>query len=287
MAFQTDALVARKYKIIERIGNGKFGFVYKGVNITSTEPVALKFEDKGTVFKLLKRETTILNYLYNHKCRNIPSVYWFGQYDDYIGTVMPYYDCSLHEYCKLKTISENKLNTLMVKCVQILESIHMNMVIHRDIKPHNFMVKNGDIFLIDFGLATFYLTEDKLHVTNVTSEHITGTPRYISHHIHTGCTPSRRDDLISLGYIYIYIYAKELPWDSVMTDITISTLTDESHIMHSKNQQRMILKTHDQLIPVCKQINECIENYFILCNAYDYVDDPHYNSLCSLFISKS
>ena len=280
----SGGIVARKYRLDKCIGSGKFGNIYKGINTKTNEFVALKLEDKRASFKMLKRETAIMKYLYEHNCRNIPCVHWFGQIHESMCMVMPYYDCSLYEYGNLKTLSENKLDALMVQCIHILQSIHTNMVLHRDIKPQNFMVKNGELYLIDFGLATFYINDNKLHVPNVIGEFVTGTPKYISQHLHEGCTPSRRDEFISLGYLYIYMYAKELPWDSVFTDTNMSIHTNEIHIMHSKNQQRKQMKAAENIATICKRINMCIENYFRFCNAYDYFDEPMYNSLCSLFI---
>ncbi len=139
----SGCIVARKYIVDKCVGSGKFGNVYKGINTKTNEIVALKLEDQRTSFKMLKRETAIMNYLYEHNCRNIPCVHWFGQLHNSMCMVMPYYECSLYEYGKLKTLSENKLDALMVQCIRILQSIHTNMVLHRDIKPQNFMVKNG------------------------------------------------------------------------------------------------------------------------------------------------
>ena len=284
MAELPGVIISHKYQIIKRIGGGQFGHVYKGVNIKSNELVALKLEDKRTTFKMLKRETTIMNYLYEHQCRNIPCVHWYGNLPDYVCVVMPHYDCSLYEYCSLKSITENNMDSMMIQCIHILESIHMNMVLHRDIKPHNFMIKNGELYLIDFGLSIFYIDDNKLHIPNNIGDFITGTPRYISQHIHDGCRPSRRDELISIGYIYIYMYAKELPWDSVFTDPDAEQYANEIHIMHSKNIQRKILKSKENIDTICNRINTRIVHYFRFCNSYDYFDEPQYNSLCSLFI---
>ena len=55
--------INNKYIVQSVIGEGKFGKVYKGYNIKTQEPVAIKLEDKGTPYKLLKRETSIMKYL--------------------------------------------------------------------------------------------------------------------------------------------------------------------------------------------------------------------------------
>lgn len=278
-----NKIIANKYHIDKLIGNGKFGQVYRGIIIKNDNYVAIKLEDKRTSYKLLKRETSILKYLYENKCRSIPSVYWFGEIDDYMGLIMSYYDCSLFEYLNIKTINQSRLNYIMVKCIHILESIHCNFVIHRDIKPQNFMIKNGELFLIDFGLATFWVNDDHIHISNSTSQQIVGTPKYISPNIHEGWTPSRRDDIISLGFIYIYLFAQELPWDSVYTDTENEIYNNEIHILHSKNKQRRTLKSIEHILPICDNINNDISTFFHICYKIHFHETPPYNSLCSIF----
>jgi serine/threonine protein kinase len=282
MDANSNFIIANKYKITECIGNGTFGCVYKGTHIKNNNTVAIKLEDKRTSYKLLKRETSIMKYLYEHQCRNIPSIYWFGSVNNYMGLVIPFYECSLLQYREMKSISESKLHSIMIKCISILESIHNNMVIHRDIKPQNFMVKDGELFLIDFGLATFYLNEDKHHIPNTIGEHITGTPKYVSHFIHDGYTPSRRDDLISLGYMYIYLHSQQLPWDSLpCTNDT--QYPSELFILHPTNILRKNLKGIENLTNTCNEINQYILSFFTFCNNYEYYDTPNYASLYSLF----
>lgn len=282
MDANSNFIIANKYKITECIGNGTFGCVYKGTHIKNNNTVAIKLEDKRTSYKLLKRETSIMKYLYEHQCRNIPSIYWFGSVNNYMGLVIPFYECSLLQYREMKSISESKLHSIMIKCISILESIHNNMVIHRDIKPQNFMVKDGELFLIDFGLATFYLNEDKHHIHNTIGEHITGTPKYVSHFIHDGYTPSRRDDLISLGYMYIYLHSQQLPWDS-LPSTNDTQYPSELFILHPTNILRKNLKGIENLTNTCNEINQYILSFFTFCNNYEYYDTPNYASLYSLF----
>ena len=122
----------------------------------------------------------------------------------------------------------------MYRILEIIENVHENCVIHRDIKIDNFMILEHEIFIIDFGMATFYIDEDKEHIPYKEREYITGTPKYISINIHNGIEPSRRDDLISIGYLYLYLYYGNLPWSNITTNLLSSNLTN-LHILNEKN----------------------------------------------------
>ena len=93
-----ELVLGRHYKIISKIGKGKFGTVFKGVNVKTNDIIAIKTENKNTPYKLLKNETTILKYLYDQGSRSIPIVYWFGLHLDSVCLVFTYYSLSLHDY---------------------------------------------------------------------------------------------------------------------------------------------------------------------------------------------
>jgi len=302
-----NIVLCKRYVIHEIIGKGKFGHVYKGKNIKSGEIVAIKLEDERTSTKLLKHEASLMKYLYDHDCRNTPVVYWYGLYENDACIVMPFYECSLFD--KIISYGEEnlaieKINQIMVICIDILESIHKNFVIHRDIKPQNFMYKNKELYLIDFGLSTFYVGDGKEHIAiQDNNEHITGTPKYISYFIHEGLSASRKDDLISLGYMYIWLTYRELPWDDSNMLLKEDSQYDESHILHWKNQERKRLKSLDNLISLCDKTNDVIEkskevlrepgvpprinqpicDYLNYSYGLDYKTTPNYSALCDLF----
>ena len=252
-------MIGGKYQILSKIGEGKFGQVFLGQKAqvgkryTVEEQVAIKIEIKNAAYdlKLLKQETTILNYLYSRGCRHIPFVYWFGIYENSPTLVMTYYDGGFVRL-PINNIYQG-VNTM----VDILENIHAHFVIHRDIKPQNFMMKGQDLYLIDFGLATIYVDTNKKHVLAKNDKTtILGTPKFVSPNVHNGQDPSRRDDLISVGYIYLYLLCgEELPWQNIQLTAGSNNYENcdqingqnakyyENHILHPKNVERKRLKS--------------------------------------------
>jgi len=296
-AINNNELIAKKYKIQEKIGEGKFGVVYSGFHEKTREPVAIKIEYSINPTKLLKNETSLLKYLYDHGCRNIPIVYWYGLYKDSLCLVMSFYECSLYDYILSKELPLNKVNSIMVYAVTILESIHKNYVLHRDIKPQNFMLKEGHLYIIDFGLSTFYIDDKTEHLGDLgpINQHIIGSPKYVSYNIHEGYSLSRRDDLISLGYMYLYLYYRELPWDKLSNGNNLGEIDDETHIMHNKNKERRELKKLENIIDFYQKkmnaelnselsySNNYIIDYLSYCYKLNYKNEPKYDLIKELF----
>ncbi len=281
---ETSKYINHKYEIIEAIGNGNFGNVMKAVHKKTREPVAIKMESQSSPFKILKNETTILNYLYNEGCRNIPKVIWYGLYLDKTCLVMDIFESSLYDYLKTKSLPEEKVNKIIHQCIYIIETIHSKFVLHRDIKPHNFMIRNGELYLIDFGFSTFYVNEDKEHLPLRTElESIIGSPKYASINIHNGVACSRRDDLISIGYMYIYLLYGELPWDMVKA-IKKGEPYDLLHIMNSKNQEIKLLKNIENIENLCKEKCPKIVEYLKRTYLLYYNEQPDYDELKQIFV---
>jgi len=283
-----DTIICKKYKIDKLLGHGKFGTVYKGINLKNTQEVAIKTEDRNndSIYRILKYETTILNYLYSNGCRNISNVHWYGVVLDKTCLIMNYYSCNLQDYINKKEVDIIKLNMIMIKCIDILENIHKNYVLHRDIKPQNFMIKSGELFIIDFGLSIFYIDENKIHIKKIDSEHIVGTPKYVSYFTHCGDSVSRRNDLISLGYMYLYLQNRNLPWDNnyITTDnnnVNIDTSIVETNIRHFKNIFRRREKKWEN---ISKIMSDSIYNYLKYCYYLEYDSMPNYYILKELFI---
>jgi|TARA_B110001450_G_scaffold82140_1_gene77973 serine/threonine protein kinase len=93
--------------------------------------------------------------------------------------------------------------------IQRIKVVHEERIIHRDIKPDNFMTGGTDankntVFIIDFGLAKCYKSSDGEHIPFIEGKNLTGTARYASINTHIGQEQSRRDDLESIGHVLLY-----------------------------------------------------------------------------------
>lgn len=202
------------YEILEEIGKGQFGKVYKGINKNTNEEVAIKVETKAT--KLLKRETDI--YLLLAKEEGFPRVKWYGSTETFYYMVTDLLGLPLTE---LKNRSDEIpsviIRRLGKKMIRLVEKIHSYQIIHRDIKPDNFLFDKTDydnLYLIDFGLAKSYQNKDNIHIVEKEINEIIGTIPFISLNVHAKKTPSRRDDVESVLYILYYLILPSKEWPS-------------------------------------------------------------------------
>jgi casein kinase 1 len=98
------------------------------------------------------------------------------------------------------------------------------------------MIHNDELILIDFGLASFYVDSDERHIppANPKKTHIIGTPKYVSWNVHCGEEYSRRDDLMSVVYIGLFLlYGSANLWTNVPG---FYSAEEKTAISHPKNQ---------------------------------------------------
>jgi serine/threonine protein kinase len=239
-------MIANKYSILEKIGNGKFGTVYKGEHIHSKQSVAIKMETINNTYNTLKHETTVLNYLYHCGCRSLPSVLYYGIVSQNSCLIMDFYKQSLEDYMKTQRKPE-QINTIMSRAIQILGEIHAHKIVHRDIKPANFMLHESQLYLIDFGMASVCENTSSFGPgLGEPCRNLVGSPKYASFFVHEGHEYEKRDDLISLGYCYLYFVNGALPWSDT---VSVENSTD---IVHPENQRRKYHKQWSQLGEYCK-----------------------------------
>ena len=276
-----SSLIANKYLPTSKIGSGKFGAVYTGKYVKTDKPVAIKIEFLETNLQTLKHETTILNYLHSKGSVYTPQVYWYGIHLKQYVLVMPLYESSIEDLLHQHSTIPSKIQSIKMatKMIDILETIHTMGVVHRDIKPQNFMLNGADIYLIDFGLSTVYVDDNgKNFEPRSASSYMLGTPKFVSIHIHKGEDPSRRDDCISVMYILLYMMrGGHVPWENI--NIQTSGTYEENHILYYKNVGRMRIKMdYNESLDSSSSIGIILKHL----HEVSFADRPNYQWMISI-----
>ena len=265
----------KKYHCIEKLGQGSFGSIYKAEY--NGNYYALKFEKKENNIGILENEAIIMNYL---KGPHIPYVNSFSSNSNYNILVMQLLGKSLENiFEEKKVFSVKTVCMLGYQFVSILEYIHNRHIIHRDIKPDNFVMGLNDlsqyVYILDFGLAKKYRSSRTLEqFPFVNRRKITGTARYASINALRGYEQSRRDDLESVGYVLIYFLKGKLPW------MGIEAKTKEQK--YKKILQKKIdIPTKD----LCEYLPEEMEIILDYVKNLEYKENPDYEMLRGYFNS--
>ena len=262
-----------KYRTIKKLGEGSFGKVYKAEY--NGEYYAIKFEEKSKGQNLLETEATIMSYL---KGPNIPFIKSFGYSGDYNILVMQLLGKSLEElFNKKLKFSIKTVSLLAYQMITVLQYIHDRHIIHRDIKPDNFVMglnkDNATLFLLDFGLAKKYRSSKTLEqYPYIKKKKLTGTARYASIHALEEMEQSRRDDLESVGYVLMYFLRGNLPWQG----LKIKSKEDRYKKILDKKKET----TSEQL---CKNFPDEFREYLEYCRNLEYTETPKYDKLKSKF----
>jgi predicted Ser/Thr protein kinase len=200
-----------KYRILDRIGRGGMGTVYRATDETLDRDVAIKVlnPDLGDpeVLKRFRAEAVALARL-NHP--GIATIYELTRHEDDLLMVM--------EFVRGETLQElsERLGPLAPPqavhlCIQILEALghaHRAGIVHRDLKPANIMVTDGGLVkVMDFGIARVLGTE---HVTH--AGYMMGTPAYMAPEQVLGTEVDGRADLYAVGVVFFRLLSRELPF---------------------------------------------------------------------------
>jgi serine/threonine protein kinase len=242
--YESGTRILDKYVLRECIGSGAFGEVWSAESASTGEPVAVKMERiRGNPVPTLQYESRVLQILQG--IPGIPSLRYFGRKDDMDGIFMvtellgpsletlatsQRLDMRSHVIKNPPPHHADFISGIGRQMLQRLKSIHCRGMVHRDVKPDNFVFARTPVldlsrranskpnssvpllYLIDFGMAKRI---DRKEGLREQGSPLIGSARYASLAAHRGEALGRRDDLISMMYSLMYVTnGGALPWQN-------------------------------------------------------------------------
>ncbi|HMP51162.1 MAG TPA: serine/threonine-protein kinase [Candidatus Melainabacteria bacterium] len=211
-------LFADKYELLEEIGQGAIGTIYKARHLALDSFVAIKVlnqvtEDRVT-FLRFQREAKAASKIAH---ANVINVFDFGVWKD----CQPYMVMDYLEGETLDKLLARKVYLSLTEIVDIavpvakaLAHAHGSGILHRDLKPSNIMIlKEGEpgarVKILDFGLAKLLFRDDGISLSATGA--VLGSPAYMSPEQATACSVDARTDIYSFGCILYQLLTGEPP----------------------------------------------------------------------------
>src|SRR3989475_12476363 len=249
---QPGFVLGGRYEILEALGEGGMGAVYKARDRELDRLVALKvirpdLARNPAIIQRFKQELILARQITQ---RNVVRIFDLGEAAGIKFITMEYVEGQdlhslLHEH---KTFAPKDAVEIILQVCRALEAAHGEGIIHRDLKPQNIMQnKQGRIVVMDFGLAR---TVEAAGMTQTGA--LVGTMDYMSPEQALGKDLDQRSDLFALGLIFYELLTGKMPYKS---ESVVASLL-------KRTQQRAVpVLTHDPTIPtvISNVVSKCLE----------------------------
>ena len=218
---EKGTVFAERYEILQLIGRGGMGAVYKARDTELDRIVALKLirpelARNPQILKRFKQELILARQV-THK--NVIRIFDLGQSDGIKFITMDFVEGQDLRQLLLERgkLAPEQAARIMLQICRALEAAHVEGVIHRDLKPQNIMLDaKGRVYVMDFGIAR------SAYLPGMTQTGaLIGTPEYMSPEQGRGEKLTERSDLFSLGIIFYELLTGKSPYYS---DTPLATL---------------------------------------------------------------
>jgi serine/threonine-protein kinase len=214
-AVEPGAIIANRYEILEYVGKGAMGVVYKAHDRALDETVAIKtlrqpsVDDPSSLQRCLAEIKLARRVSHKNVCR----IHDYGESEFVRFISMQFVDgIELRQMVRLQGgLSVREGYDIALQLVDGLEAIHEQGIVHRDLKTANVMVdRRGTALLMDFGIAKLW--EAHAGATLTAAGQIVGTPQYMSPEQAQGEPLDPRSDIYSLGVVLFEVFTGRLPF---------------------------------------------------------------------------
>jgi serine/threonine protein kinase len=237
---RASSLVGRTishYRILEKLGTGGMGVIYRAQDLRLRRHVALKFPRRDlpatpVIGDWIRHEAYAASAL-NHP--NVCSIYDIGEFEGKPFFVMELLEGSTLQRLIQSPFALERFLDLAIQIVAGLDAVHASGIVHRDIKPSNiFVTASGQAKVFDFGLATIAHsrraenTALELDWSSAdvwrTWRQLQGTPAYMSPEQVRGEPLDGRSDLFSLGAVFYEMLTADRPFQGSTTSAVLNAV---------------------------------------------------------------
>lgn len=275
--------IDKLWKVERQIGRGGYGTVFEARNIETGVLYAVKSEEPqwnsplSTEIRVYEKLTDIP---LQAKC--FPKIYYDGYHHGHKVIVMELLGPSLWA---LQDRHKGKIPVPMTLKIgkhafKILEQLHYKGIVHNDIKPNNLVLGRegtpdaGNVFMIDFGMATFFRDAKGAHLPSRFAKQVFSTTLFGARAAHKRRVLSRRDDIESMIYNLVFLAKGSLPWSEFVQQCSTPRYAD-------------VIGIKDSVVP--EELFSGLPRQFLLLWTYfktlEFREVPNYQFMRSLFTS--